>query len=168
VQGSPLVENDTRRVEPIPKRPLGRTGAQISVVGLGAGSRFYRSVPDDEQAAELVRRSIDPGIEFMETSANYGPDGLSEKRIRLAMKTHRSKVFLETKVDERTYGDGRYATRASEETPEEAMLAVAGNAYTALVAGFTTVQGLGSPSDGPLRDAIARGTSRRFGVWCSS
>jgi imidazolonepropionase-like amidohydrolase len=54
--------------------------------------------------------------------------------------------------------DGRYATRASEETPEEAMLAVAGNAYTALMAGFTTVQSLGSPSDGPLRDAIIRGT----------
>ncbi len=54
--------------------------------------------------------------------------------------------------------DGRYATRASEETPEEAMLAVAGNAYTALMAGFTTVQSLGSPTDGPLRDAITRGT----------
>jgi len=102
-QGSPLVANDTRRVTAIPKRPFGRSGAQISVVGLGAGSRFYRSIPDDEQAAELVRRSIDLGIEFVETSANYGPDGLSEKRIGLAMKTHRSKVFLETKVDERTY-----------------------------------------------------------------
>jgi imidazolonepropionase-like amidohydrolase len=54
--------------------------------------------------------------------------------------------------------DGRYATRASGETPEEAMLAVAGNAYTALMAGFTTVQSLGSPTDGPLRDAITRGT----------
>jgi len=72
-------------------------------VGLGAGSRFYNSIPDDESAAELVRRTIDMGIDFMETSANYGPDGLSEKRIGLAMKTHRSKVFLETKIDERTY-----------------------------------------------------------------
>lgn len=87
----------------IPKRPFGRTGAEISIVGLGAGSRFYGPIPDDEQAGELVRQAIDRGIEFMETSANYGPDGISERRIGLAMKTHRSKVFLETKVDERDY-----------------------------------------------------------------
>jgi aryl-alcohol dehydrogenase-like predicted oxidoreductase len=87
----------------IPKRTFGATGVEISAVGLGAGSRFYSSVPDDEQAAELVRRAIDMGIEFMETSANYGPDGMSEKRLGLAMKTHRAKVFLETKVDDRTY-----------------------------------------------------------------
>ncbi len=53
--------------------------------------------------------------------------------------------------------NGRYATGASNETPEEAMLAVAGNAHQALMAGFTTVQSLGSSTDGPLRDAIARG-----------
>ncbi|MDP2955820.1 MAG: aldo/keto reductase [Longimicrobiales bacterium] len=99
----PLLADDANPLPPIPKRPFGRTGTQISIVGLGAGSRFYGSIPDDEQAAELVRRTIDMGIEFMETSANYGPDGISEKRIGIAMKTHRSKVFLETKVDERTY-----------------------------------------------------------------
>lgn len=53
---------------------------------------------------------------------------------------------------------GRFASRASQETPEEAILFAAGNAHTALMAGFTTVQSLGSPADGPLRDAIARGT----------
>jgi aryl-alcohol dehydrogenase-like predicted oxidoreductase len=87
----------------IAKRPFGRTGTQISIVGLGAGSRFYSSIPDDESAAELVRRAIDLGMEFMEVSANYGPEGASERRLGIAMKTHRSKVFLETKVDERTY-----------------------------------------------------------------
>ncbi len=100
---SRIVADDAVPVAPIAKRPFGKTGAQISIVGLGAGSRFYRSIPDDEQAADLVRRSIEMGVEFMETSANYGPDGLSERRIGLAMKTHRSRVFLETKVDERTY-----------------------------------------------------------------
>ncbi len=87
----------------IAKRPFGRTGTQIAMVGLGAGSRFYSSIPDDESAAELVRRAIDLGMEFMEVSANYGPEGASERRLGIAMKTHRSKVFLETKVDERTY-----------------------------------------------------------------
>ncbi|MFC1662469.1 aldo/keto reductase, partial [Gemmatimonadota bacterium] len=73
------------------------------IAGLGAGSRFYGSIPSDEEAAELVRQTIDRGLELVETSANYGPEGISEKRIGLAMKTHRDRVFLETKVDERSY-----------------------------------------------------------------
>src|SRR5205823_8421528 len=40
----------------------------------------------------------------------------------------------------------------------EAAYAAASNAYLTLIAGFTTVQSVGSPADIPLRDAIARGT----------
>ncbi len=87
----------------IPLRTFGRTGVEVSIVGVGCGSRFYEPIPDDESAAELVRRAIDRGARVIETSANYGPDGISEKRVGLAMKTHRSKAFLETKVDERNY-----------------------------------------------------------------
>lgn len=87
----------------IPTRIFGRTGVEVSIVGVGCGSRFYQPIPDDESAAELVRRAIDRGVRVIETSANYGPDGISEKRVGLAMKTHRSKAFLETKVDERDY-----------------------------------------------------------------
>jgi aryl-alcohol dehydrogenase-like predicted oxidoreductase len=72
-------------------------------VGFGAGSRFYGSTPDDESAAELIRTAIEQGIAFVETGANYGPDGIAEKRIGLAMTTHREGVFLETKVDARDY-----------------------------------------------------------------
>ena len=44
-----------------------------------------------------------------------------------------------------------------DETPAQTMLYGAGNAYATLMAGFTTVQSLGSPADRDLRDAIARG-----------
>jgi imidazolonepropionase-like amidohydrolase len=43
------------------------------------------------------------------------------------------------------------------DTPAQAALAAAGNAYATLMAGFTTVQSMGAPEDGALRDAIARG-----------
>jgi imidazolonepropionase-like amidohydrolase len=43
------------------------------------------------------------------------------------------------------------------EMPEAATLAAAGNAWTTLMAGFTTIQSLGAPEDKDLRDAIARG-----------
>jgi len=95
---------DARPSLVVPKRPFGNTGIEIASVGFGAGSRFYTSVPSDEESAELIRRAIDRGIEFVETGANYGgTEGISEKRIGLAMTTHRDKCFLETKVDERNY-----------------------------------------------------------------
>jgi len=43
------------------------------------------------------------------------------------------------------------------ETPAEQALYAAENAYSMLMAGFTTVQSIGAASDVPLRDAIARG-----------
>jgi len=51
--------------------------------------------------------------------------------------------------------DGRASTRG--ETDTEAMLYAFQNAYQTLMAGFTTVQSIGSPSDVELREAIARG-----------
>ena len=45
-----------------------------------------------------------------------------------------------------------------DETPAQTILFAAENAYATLMAGFTTVQSLGSPLDRDLRDAIERGT----------
>jgi imidazolonepropionase-like amidohydrolase len=42
-------------------------------------------------------------------------------------------------------------------TTQEAAYAAASNAWLTLMAGFTTIQSVGSPSDIPLRDAIAKG-----------
>jgi imidazolonepropionase-like amidohydrolase len=43
------------------------------------------------------------------------------------------------------------------DTPGQAAVAAAGNAYATLMAGFTTVQSMGAPEDAALRDAVARG-----------
>jgi hypothetical protein len=40
---------------------------------------------------------------------------------------------------------------------QEAAFQTASNAWMTLMAGFTTVQSVGSPTDVPLRDAIAQG-----------
>src|SRR5579864_5730434 len=55
--------------------------------------------------------------------------------------------------------EGRYdpGGRNSTTTPQQAALYVAGNAYATLMGGFTTVQCLGSPIEGDLRDQIAAG-----------
>ncbi len=54
-------------------------------------------------------------------------------------------------ADGRTHDD-------PDEAPARTILHAAENAYATLMAGFTTVQSLGSPLDRDLRDAIARGT----------
>jgi len=51
--------------------------------------------------------------------------------------------------------DGRATSDG--ETPQQSMLYSVENAYVTLMAGFTTVQSIGSPSDVDLRAAIARG-----------
>ena len=51
--------------------------------------------------------------------------------------------------------DGRATTRG--ETPQQSILYEAENAYITLMAGFTTVQSIGSPLDVDVRAAIARG-----------
>lgn len=60
-------------------------------------------------------------------------------------------VHLSWHFDER----GTFVTGA--ETPEEAARHTLENAHATLVAGFTTVQSLGAPIDGLVRDAIAQG-----------
>lgn len=51
--------------------------------------------------------------------------------------------------------DGRNA--GADETTQGAAYRAASNAWATLMAGFTTVQSVGSPTDVPLRDAIAKG-----------
>ena len=51
--------------------------------------------------------------------------------------------------------DGKNAGPAG--TTQEAAYQAASNAWVTLMAGFTTVQSVGSPTDIPLRDAIAKG-----------
>ena len=58
-------------------------------------------------------------------------------------------------IDSHFGKDGRASNTG--ETPTQRILASAENAYVTLMAGFTTVQSIGSPSDLELREAIARG-----------
>ena len=51
--------------------------------------------------------------------------------------------------------DGRAEDKT--ETPQQAAYAAAANVWITLLAGFTTIQSVGSPDDKPLRDAINSG-----------
>ncbi|MSU64648.1 MAG: aldo/keto reductase [Opitutus sp.] len=53
-------------------RPLGRTGLQTSVLGLGTGTRFGDpKINPPAQATRLVRAALDLGINYIDTAAMY-------------------------------------------------------------------------------------------------
>ncbi|MBL8210341.1 MAG: aldo/keto reductase [Bryobacterales bacterium] len=83
----------------IPMRTLGKTGAKVTQMAFGCGSRFL-SYKDEEQALQVLNRAIDLGIRYMDTAYGYG-SGVSETRVGKVMKTRRKEVWLATKVNAR-------------------------------------------------------------------
>jgi aryl-alcohol dehydrogenase-like predicted oxidoreductase len=91
----------TTRKGEMPYRMLGRTGEEVSLIGMGG---FHIGKPDsDAEGIKLIHTGIDRGINFMDNCWDYN-DGNSEVRMgkALAENGYRGKVFLMTKLDGRT------------------------------------------------------------------
>jgi uncharacterized protein len=98
--------------ESVPHRPLGKTGAQVSA--LGVGGYHLGSVKEEKEAIELVAQAVDAGINFFDNCWEYH-DGVSEERLGLALKGKRDRAFVMTKVC--THGRGKdVAMRQLEES----------------------------------------------------
>ena len=82
----------------IPTRTLGRTGQQVSMLGLVG---YHLGRPTEAEAIKIVRTAADNGITFMDNCWDYN-DGDSEVRMGKALRDgYRQKVFLMTKIDGR-------------------------------------------------------------------
>lgn len=91
----------TRSSSGIPYRTLGRTGENVSCIGMG-GFHIGQPKLQEDEAIRLIRSAIDGGINFMDNSWDYN-QGQSEIRMGKALKDgYRQKVFLMTKLDGRT------------------------------------------------------------------
>jgi len=73
------------------KTRLGRTGLEVSRVGMG-GIPIQR--PPLEEAVRVINHALDGGINFIDTSIGYGD---SEIRIGKAITDRRDEVVLATK-----------------------------------------------------------------------
>jgi aryl-alcohol dehydrogenase-like predicted oxidoreductase len=81
----------------LPRRRLGRAGFDVRPHGLGTASLGSPDVSDDTAVA-TVRRALELGIDFIDTSAGYGM-GESERKIGLALTPDdRRRVRLQTKA----------------------------------------------------------------------
>jgi aryl-alcohol dehydrogenase-like predicted oxidoreductase len=77
----------------LPRRALGRTGLDGSVVGLGGGPLGDARLSDGD-AERLVRTAIDLGVTLIDTAPSYGQ---SEPRVGRAIAPVRDRVTLVTK-----------------------------------------------------------------------
>jgi len=79
-------------------RKLGKTGMNVSAISIGTwqvggkwGSNF-----DDYNAAAILNKAIDSGINFIDTADVYS-DGLSEKAVGKIIKSRSEKIYVATK-----------------------------------------------------------------------
>src|SRR6478752_7474895 len=85
----------------MPMRMLGRTGVEVSLVGLG-GWHLGFDFMDEKLSMRIIRTAIDNGVNFMDNCWDYN-DGASESRMGKALRDgYRQQVFLMTKIDGRT------------------------------------------------------------------
>jgi aryl-alcohol dehydrogenase-like predicted oxidoreductase len=77
----------------IPRRTLGKTGVQVTILGLG-GEGILRSHGNEREACRLINRALDLGINYCESARAY--DG-SESYYGGALAERRSEVFLTSK-----------------------------------------------------------------------
>jgi predicted aldo/keto reductase-like oxidoreductase len=77
----------------LPRRMLGRTGLEISMLAFGGGSQFMNNADGDWE--KLVERALELGINYFDTASSYSG---SEARLA-ALASVSPKVYIATKFD---------------------------------------------------------------------
>jgi aryl-alcohol dehydrogenase-like predicted oxidoreductase len=96
----------------VPKRAMGRTGVQVSIIGIGG--YHLGSARDQNEAKRIVDMALDAGINFFDNAWEYH-EGASEEWMGAALKGKRDRAVLMTKVC--THGrDKTVAMRMLEES----------------------------------------------------
>ena len=82
-------------------RELGRTGWKVSTVSFGAWAigGSWGSV-DDKDSLAALHRSIDLGVNFIDTADVYG-DGRSERLVAQLRKERKETIYVATKAGRR-------------------------------------------------------------------
>jgi uncharacterized protein len=98
----------------IPKRMLGKTGMDVSILSFGGGSQFLKN--EDGVWEKQLEKALDKGVNLFDTASqytlgNYFKGGevknsvdSSEARFGEILPAYRNKVYISTKFDEREPG----------------------------------------------------------------
>src|ERR1700758_5874523 len=78
-------------------RSFGNTGLTVSTIGLGCyGMSGVYGPADDAESIAPIRRALDLGVNFLDTSASYG-DGHNHRLIGEAIRGRRHDVVIHSK-----------------------------------------------------------------------
>jgi aryl-alcohol dehydrogenase-like predicted oxidoreductase len=82
----------------VKKRQLGKSGLEVSAIGLGCMgmSHGYGPASDKKEMISLIHAAIDRGVTFFDTAEVYGPY-VNEELVGEALKPFKGKVVIATK-----------------------------------------------------------------------
>src|ERR1044072_4594357 len=90
------------------KRKLGRSGLEVSALGLGCmGMSYgYGQTPDRQEMISLLRAAVDRGITFFDTAEVYGPYA-NEDLVGEALAPVRDQIVIATKFGFQISAEGK-------------------------------------------------------------
>jgi len=93
-----MAHNPRTKGEQMQKRKLGKSGLEVSALGLGCmGLSFgYGPATEKEQGIKLIQTAYESGVTFFDTAEAYGPY-LNEELVGEALVSVRDKVVIATK-----------------------------------------------------------------------
>ncbi len=103
----------------IQKRTLGKSGLEVSAIGLGCmGMSFgYGPAHDKSEMISLIQAAVDLGITFFDTAEVYGPF-INEELVGEALAPFRHQVTIATKFGFKPSDDGTTRWRKLDSRPE--------------------------------------------------
>jgi len=152
-------------------RILGRSGLQVSAVGLGCMgmSAAFGPAMDRTEAITLIRAAFDKGVTFFDTAEVYGPYA-NEELVGEALKPIRDQVVIATKFGFDIEGSAGFARKPTSK-PDHIRRVVEGSLrrlrtdyidlyYQHRVDPDTPMEDVA----GAVKDLIAEGKVRHFGL----
>jgi len=99
------------------KRKLGKSGLEVSAIGLGCmGMSFsFPPFPERDEMIALIRAAVERGVKFFDTAQVYGPF-TNEELVGEALEPVRDQVVIATKFGFDLEGEGRGGVDSRPET----------------------------------------------------
>jgi aryl-alcohol dehydrogenase-like predicted oxidoreductase len=153
-------------------RTLGRSGLEVSALGLGCMgmSWSYSPIPDRDEMIRLLRAAADRGVTFFDTAEVYGPLA-NEELVGEALAPFRGKVVIATKFGWAPAHEGEARWSRLDSRPEHIKKAAEGSLERLRVDAIDLYyQHRVDPEvpieevAGAVRELIQEGKVKRFGL----
>jgi predicted aldo/keto reductase-like oxidoreductase len=95
-----VLANQQDNPDGLPKRPLGKTGEQVSILCLGG---WHIGAIEEQLAIRIMHEAVDNGLTFFDNAWDYHDGGSEEVMGKALSGGRRDKVFLMTKNCDRDY-----------------------------------------------------------------